>query len=95
MSMVKRFPMGVFSLNMFLDGTCFLGGIGTSKNVKKHLREQKKEYTDENDWKIKKELDNEANDYNVFKGIWDTVTTDTDHEIYDKRVNNAKNRVGK
>ena len=71
------------------------GGIGTSKKVKKALRDQKKKYTDENDWKIRKELDAEANNYNFFKGIWDTVTTDTDQDIFDKRIGNAKNRIGK
>jgi RHS repeat-associated protein len=91
----EKIPDGRIITEYVPEWDMLFGGIGTSKNVKKHLRDQKKEYTDENDWKIKKELDNEANDYNVFKGIWDTVTTDTDHEIYDKRVNNAKNRVGK
>ncbi|WP_419786746.1 RHS repeat domain-containing protein [Pseudodesulfovibrio sp.] len=71
------------------------GGIGTSKHVKKRLAEQKEEYTDENDWKMKKELDNEASDYNLLKGIWDTVTTDTDEEIYKKRIGRAKRRIGK
>ncbi|MDD3311923.1 RHS repeat-associated core domain-containing protein [Pseudodesulfovibrio sp.] len=91
----EKIPKGRIITEYVPGWDMFFGGIGTSKKVKQQLRAQKNEYIDENDWKMRNELDNEANNYNALKGIYDTMTTNEDREIYEKRINKAKERIGK
>jgi len=70
-------------------------GYATSKKVKNALKSKSSEYTDENDWKMRKELSREADNYNTLKGVWDGWFTDTDEEIIRNHYDKARMRIGK
>lgn len=93
--MGMRFPKAESLLTMYQGLTCCSLVLEQAKELKNQLIDSTHNYTDKNDWKMRKELENEASDYNLWKGIWDNVTTDTDDEILDKRIGKAKRRIGK
>ncbi|WP_148266966.1 hypothetical protein [Pseudodesulfovibrio mercurii] len=72
-----------------------LMGHYTKKKIKQGLRERKSEYTDENDWKMRKNLDDEADGFGLWDGIMSTYRFSTDKDTIDYHHNKAKNKIGK
>jgi len=72
----------------------FMGNY-TKNKVQRGLQERKQEYTDENDWKMRKNLDEEAGEF----GLWDAMTSTfrfgTDEEAIDHHHDRARQRIGK
>ena len=89
-------PEGRTIIELFADPiiTPFLSH-NTKKKVQSGLREKKNDYTDENDWKMRRELENEANSYNKTKAFFDSYITPTDDAIMEMRVKKAGRRIGK
>jgi hypothetical protein len=67
----------------------------TKLKVQRGLRIKKDDYTDENDWAMRKELENEAKGYSGTKAFFDSYLTNTDEEIVEKRAAKAKLRIGR
>ncbi|WP_319468833.1 RHS repeat-associated core domain-containing protein [uncultured Pseudodesulfovibrio sp.] len=91
----EKIPSGRSIVEVFADPLVspFMSHY-TKEKVQKGLRDQKANYTDENDWKMRKELDREADTYSKTKAFIDSYFTDTDEDILKKRINKAKERIG-
>ena len=77
-----------------LIATPFMGQY-TKKKVQQGLRERKNEYTDENDWKMRKNLDDEADGFGLWDGIISTYRFNTDEDTIDYHHNQARKKIGK
>jgi len=69
--------------------------IATKRNIRKGLGERKSDYSDENDWAMRDNLDKEIENYGVLDGVIDPLLFRTDEEIVDHYVNKAKRKVVK
>ena len=67
---------------------------GTQKNVRQGLRDKKAEYTDENDWEIRQNLEKEAEDFGLWDGVFGTYRFRTDDAAVEHYTNKAKRKIG-
>jgi RHS repeat-associated protein len=70
-------------------------GYYTKKKVQNGLRKRKNDYTDENDWKMRKNIDDEADGFGLWDSIISTYRFDTDEETIDYHHNQARKKIGK
>ena len=61
--------------------------------MEERLRKEKGQYTDENDWAMRKELDREAEDYSGWKSFGHTYKYRNDDRAFAAMRDRAKTRV--
>ncbi len=75
-------------------GTPF-SALGTRKNVQKGLRDKKADYSDNNDWKMRQSLEEEANNFGFWDAVLGTYRFKTDDSAVEHYVDKAKSKIGK
>jgi hypothetical protein len=72
--------------------TPFLAIYGKNK-MRKRLRDEKEQYTDENDWAMRKGLEEEAQEYGLWSAFADTYLYRNDDRAFAATRDKAKQRV--
>lgn len=62
---------------------------------KKGLRDKKADYSDNNDWKMRQSLEEEANNFGFWDAVLGTYRFKTDDSAVEHYVDKAKNKIGK
>ncbi|TDT86996.1 RHS repeat domain-containing protein [Pseudodesulfovibrio indicus] len=75
-------------------GTPF-SAMGTKRNVQKGLRDKKADYSDENDWEMRKNLETEAEGFGFWDAVLGTYRFKTDDGAVEHYVGKAKSTIGK